>query len=140
MCAVCVCRYRKVITDKTYLDAFYVTSEMADKLLPQLPLSSNVKPASAAYIPAAKLAAGVRKGGGPSCPCTPLFKVKIMLYDSNGRSWRVQYDGLQFNGRAGGQRHLRLTRGWRLFVRGNDIRIGRCLQGCLQGERVFRGS
>jgi hypothetical protein len=49
----------------------------------------------------------------------------VDLIDDTGRKWGVQYDGLEFKGTGRVQKHLRLTSGWRLFVREKNIKIGK---------------
>jgi hypothetical protein len=49
-----------------------------------------------------------------------LFKVPVTLVDEQGKHWMVQYEGSSYRD----QKHPRLTRGWRDFVRANNIQIG----------------
>jgi hypothetical protein len=49
-----------------------------------------------------------------------LFKVPVTLIDEQGKHWMVQYEGSAYRD----QKHPRLTRGWRDFVRANNIQIG----------------
>ena len=77
----------------------HVPSQMAEHLLPQAP-ALNPAQAASSY--------------------SPLFKVPITLIDEMGQHWMVQYEGSSYRD----QKHPRLTRGWRDFVRANNIEIG----------------
>jgi hypothetical protein len=57
-----------------------------------------------------------RKGGSYEA----LFKEEISLADSSGASFRVTYEGVSCNA----QKHLRLTSGWRDFIRAHDVAVG----------------
>jgi hypothetical protein len=58
----------------------------------------------------------------------------ISLQDGRGGQWPVQYEGLEFKGPGKSQRHLRLTNGWRYFVRDKDITIGKETGVCCGGS------
>lgn len=53
-----------------------------------------------------------------------LFKLEVALIDVEGKSWSMQYEGVSCNQ----QRHMRLTCGWRDFVRGQKLLVGESCQ------------
>ena len=91
------CRFHRRITCKTYLLRMHVPSQMAEHMLPPAPPAQQT-------------------GEGYSA----LFKVPVTLVDEQGKHWMVQYEGSSYRD----QKHPRLTRGWRDFVRANNIQIG----------------
>lgn len=49
-----------------------------------------------------------------------MFRDQIALVDEAGVSFRVQYEGVSCNA----QKHLRLTCGWRDYIRKHDVELG----------------
>jgi hypothetical protein len=110
---------------------------MADKLLPKVPASTDDMMTNGTCVAAASAASGApgKEGvSGRSSSCTPLFRTWVTLFDGAGGEWQVQYDGWQFKGRVKDQRHLRLTCGWKNFVRSKDVQIG----GYADGTTMYR--
>eukprot|EP00879_Flechtneria_rotunda_P022918 GHRR01024222.1.p2 GENE.GHRR01024222.1~~GHRR01024222.1.p2 ORF type:complete len:166 (-),score=46.01 GHRR01024222.1:1103-1600(-) len=57
-----------------------------------------------------------------------LFKQEVTLIDEQGSIFRVQYEGVSCNQ----QKHLRLTSGWRDYIRCHGVEVGEaCGVGCL---------
>jgi hypothetical protein len=96
---------------------------MADKLLPKVPTSSSNTSRSLPAAASDTVLSG-NQGEKTSTSCTPLFKTWISLYDGAGGKWRVLCQGLQHDGKFKVQRHYRLTKGWRDFVKDNSLQIG----------------
>lgn len=79
----------------------HVPAEMAEQMLPLQPQRYNIHHDSGAVY-------------------SPLFKIAIHLVDPAGRVWKVQYEGSCYKD----QKHPRLTRGWRDFIRSHEVQIG----------------
>jgi hypothetical protein len=81
-------------------------------------------PPRRAAAAAGAAAAGGRSGaaGSASGSYAPLFREWISLVDGEGATWRVQYEGVSCRA----QKHLRLTSGWRDYVRAHSIAVGEC--------------
>lgn len=122
-------RYTRVITCKTYLKRLNITQPMAQHLMPLHDL--NVLPGAAA-------------AGDSSNSYELLFKDEITIINAAmGQPFRVTYEGVACNG----QKHLRLTAGWRDFVRANSVAVGagsalcsvrlqHCMQECASSQRT----
>jgi hypothetical protein len=110
-----VCRYSRLITCKTYLKRLNITQPMAEHLLPPHDLSlPATKPRSSAD-------GEVEDGEGSSKRgYEQMFRDQIALVDEAGVSFRVQYEGVSCNA----QKHLRLTCGWRDYIRKHDVEVG----------------
>jgi hypothetical protein len=122
-----------VITCKTYLKRLNITQPMAEHLLPYHDLYAP--PARSGAAAAADDDAGDSPRGASSGSSKPgstyelLFKEEVTVVDREGGRFRVQYEGVSCNQ----QKHLRLTSGWRDYIRAHNVEVGECAaaQGCL---------
>lgn len=119
-CTCTPCRYSRVITCKTYLKRLNITQPMAEHLLPLHDLNPST-PRAGGYE-------GSSGGAGDESPKRPgstyeqLFKEQITIVDDQGSTFRVQYEGVSCNA----QKHLRLTSGWRDYIRSHNVQVGEC--------------
>lgn len=111
-----VARYKRLITCKTYLKRLNITQPMAEHLLPQHDLSLVGRPRTSADG-SSDGEDGSRRGGSSY---DQLFKEQVVLVDDQGGSFRVQYEGVACNA----QKHLRLTCGWRDYIRQHNVEVG----------------
>jgi hypothetical protein len=89
---------------------------MAEHLLPQHDLTVPPKPRASSDG-----GAGSDEDDGPKrSTYEQLFKEQIVIVDEAGATFRVQYEGVSCNA----QKHLRLTCGWRDFIRKHDVEVG----------------
>ncbi|KAI8469780.1 MAG: hypothetical protein J3K34DRAFT_422783 [Monoraphidium minutum] len=96
------------ISCKAYLKRLNITQPMAEALLPEMARATAPRGGSCAA------------GQGAGRHYELLFKSDITLVDGDARKWQLVYEGAVCNT----QRHLRLTSGWRDFVRGHNIQVG----------------
>jgi hypothetical protein len=89
---------------------------MAEHLLPQHDLSLAGWPRTSADG-SSDGEDGSRRGGSSY---DQLFKEQVVLVDDQGGSFRVQYEGVACNA----QKHLRLTCGWRDYIRTHNVEVG----------------
>jgi len=112
-----VARYSRVITCKTYLKRLNITQPMAEHLLPHHDLNPPTPKAAAT-------AEGDGEGEGeakrPASSYEALFKEFITVVDEAGSTFKVQYEGVSCNA----QKHLRLTSGWRDYIRAHAVEVG----------------
>lgn len=108
------CRYKRLITCKTYLKRLNITQPMAEHLLPLHDLNPAGRPRTSADGGSDDDA---RRGGSSY---DQLFKEQVVLVDEAGGSFRVQYEGVACNA----QKHLRLTCGWRDYIRHHNVEVG----------------
>jgi hypothetical protein len=117
-----------VITCKTYLKRLNITQPMAEHLLPYHDLHAPPTRSSSGC-------AGMDDDGGdsprgassgnskPGSSYELLFKEDVAVVDWEGARFRVQYEGVSCNQ----QKHLRLTSGWRDYIRAHNVEVGGCL-------------
>eukprot|EP00882_Tetradesmus_deserticola_P020813 GHRQ01022495.1.p1 GENE.GHRQ01022495.1~~GHRQ01022495.1.p1 ORF type:complete len:329 (+),score=170.33 GHRQ01022495.1:24-989(+) len=123
-----VVRYSRVITCKTYLKRLNITQPMAEHLLPYHDLhtpparNSSAGSAAADGEPGDSPRGNNASSGKPSSSYELLFKEEVVVMDSEGSRFRVQYEGVSCNQ----QKHLRLTSGWRDYIRAHDVEVGEC--------------
>jgi hypothetical protein len=118
-----------VITCKTYLKRLNITQPMAEHLLPYHDLHAPPTRRSSGCT-------GMDDDGGDSPRGTSsgnskpgssyelLFKEDVAVVDREGARFRVQYEGVSCNQ----QKHLRLTSGWRDYIRAHNVEVGECTQ------------
>lgn len=90
---------------------------MAEHLLPPHDLTLPAKPRSSADGADDDEEASGKKG-----TYEQLFKEQVVLIDEAGAPFRVQYEGVACNA----QKHLRLTCGWRDYIRQHKVEVGEC--------------
>ncbi|WIA30052.1 hypothetical protein OEZ86_000147 [Tetradesmus obliquus] len=120
-----VVRYSRVISCKTYLKRLNITQPMAEHLLPHHDLHAPPQRHGSGGCNAADDDAGDSpRGGGGSRPGGSsyelLFKEEVSIVDREGGRFRVQYEGVSCNA----QKHLRLTSGWRDYIRAHNVEVG----------------
>jgi len=112
-----VARYSRLITCKTYLKRLNITQPMAEHLLPLHDLTLPTKRRRSSND-------GAGSDGDEDAPkrgtYEQMFKEQIVIVDEAGATFRVQYEGVSCNA----QKHLRLTCGWRDFIRQHNVEIG----------------
>lgn len=116
------CRYKRVITCKTYLKRLNITQPMAEHLLPPHNLTLAGRPRTSADGSSDGENDDARRGGSSY---DQLFKEQVVLVDEQGGSFKVQYEGVACNA----QKHLRLTCGWRDYIRHHNVEVGECWDG-----------
>lgn len=104
-CGASPLRHTRVISCKTYLKRLNVTQSMSAHLLP---------------LEAGSLRSGASEPRSAQRGYEPLFRRAVELVDAAGSRWSMVYEGVL----CAGQRHLRLTSGWKDFVRAHKLRIG----------------
>lgn len=114
-----------MITCKTYLKRLNITQPMAEHLLPHHDLHAPPQRHNSGGCNAADDDAGDSpRGGGGSRPGGSsyelLFKEEVSIVDREGGRFRVQYEGVSCNA----QKHLRLTSGWRDYIRAHNVEVG----------------
>jgi hypothetical protein len=114
-----------VITCKTYLKRLNITQPMAEHLLPyhdlHAPPARNSSGGCAADYDGGDSPRGASSGGGkPGSTYELLFKEEVTVVDREGGRFRVQYEGVSCNQ----QKHLRLTSGWRDYIRAHNVEVG----------------
>ena len=110
------------------------------------PSSSAAAAAAAAAVPlppvllpppaAASSRRGQQRGAGgkgPTCrePNGTLFRTKIRFLDGAGREWPITYERL----RSAGQKHTRLSAGWRELCAANALAVGDTVRFSRYGGR-----
>ena len=72
-------------------------------------------------------------GKGPTCrePNGTLFRTKIRFLDGAGREWPITYERL----RSAGQKHTRLSAGWRELCAANALAVGDTVRFSRYGGR-----
>ncbi|KAF6257315.1 hypothetical protein COO60DRAFT_1240456 [Scenedesmus sp. NREL 46B-D3] len=122
-----VVRYSRVITCKTYLKRLNITQPMAEHLLPYHDLHAPPSRhgsggcAAATDDDAADSPRGNSNSSGkPGSSYELLFKEEVAVVDREGARFRVQYEGVSCNQ----QKHLRLTSGWRDYIRAHNVEVG----------------
>lgn len=112
-------RYSRLITCKTYLKRLNITQPMAEHLLPLHDLTLPSKRRRSSND-------GAGSDGDEDAPkrgtYEQMFKEQIVIVDEAGATFRVQYEGVTCNA----QKHLRLTCGWRDFIKQHNVEIGEC--------------
>jgi len=111
-----VARYSRVITCKTYLKRLNITQPMAEHLLPYHDLTLSTPKAGRSTEDDDVEASPKRPGSSYEA----LFKEQITIVDEKGAVFRIQYEGVSCNA----QKHLRLTSGWRDYIRVHDVEVG----------------
>jgi hypothetical protein len=120
-----VCRYSRLITCKTYLKRLNITQPMAEHLLPPHDLSLPAIKACTSTNGEGEDGEGNSKRGYEQ-----MFRDQIVLVDEAGVSFKVQYEGVSCNA----QKHLRLTCGWRDYIRKHGVEVGECAIALGQGS------
>lgn len=91
--------------NKAYLKRLNITQPMAEHLLPQYDLNPTNSDESSKK---------------PGSSYEQLFKETITVVDDQGEEFSVQYEGVICNA----QKHLRLTSGWRDYIRAHKVEVG----------------
>jgi hypothetical protein len=113
-----------VITCKTYLKRLNITQPMAEHLLPFHDLHAPPTRRSSGGCAALDDDGGDSPRGAskPGSSYELLFKEDVSVVDREGARFRVQYEGVSCNQ----QKHLRLTSGWRDYIRAHNVEVGEC--------------
>lgn len=119
--------YRRELSSSTYLNRVHVVAEMAREILPDIPENEEIfeddsSGGGGAHAVGSPSNNQRKRHRGPTCrePNGTLFRTKIRFLDAQGREWPITYERL----RSAGQKHTRLSAGWRELCQANGLGVG----------------